>query len=65
MGHKESAMEEASHETIRLEGAYDHLATKAVLADLKADFIKLMVGMLVVGMAAAIAATASVVRTLG
>ena len=39
--------------------------TKADLANLKADLIKWMVGTLVVGIAAAVAATAAVVRALG
>ena len=51
-------MEEVSECVSRFEGDYDHLATKA-------DLIKWMVGTLVVGMAAAVAATAAVVRALG
>ena len=30
----------------RLEGAYEHLATKADLADLKVDLIKWMIGLM-------------------
>ena len=37
----------------RLEGAYDHLATKADVAELKADLIKWMVGLMVASVAAA------------
>ena len=44
----------------RLEGAYEHLATKSDLANLKADLIKWMVGTLVVG----IVATATIVRAI-
>ena len=51
----------------RLEGAYQHLATKSDIANLdvkmanhKADLIKWMVGTLVVG----IVATATIVRTI-
>ncbi len=51
----------------RLEGAYEHLATKSDIANLdvkiatlKADLIKWMVGTLLVG----IVATATIVRTI-
>ena len=51
----------------RLEGAYEHLATKSNIANLevkvanlKADLIKWMVGTLVVG----IVATATIVRAI-
>ena len=54
-----ATVEEISNRVSRLEGAYDHLATKADLANLKADLIKWMVGTLVEGMAAAVAATAA------
>ena len=37
----------------RLEGGYEHLATKADLANLKADLIKWWGGMIVGGMVAA------------
>lgn len=37
----------------RLEGAYDHLATKADVAELKADLIKWMVGLMVASVAVA------------
>ena len=60
-----ATVEEISNRVSRLEGAYDHLATKADLANLKADLIKWMVGTLVVGMAAAVAATTAVVRAIG
>ena len=60
-----ATVEEISNRVSRLEGAYDHLATKADLANLKADLIKWMVGTLVVGMAVAVAATAAVVKALG
>ena len=41
----------------KLEGAYEHLATKADLAELKADMIKWMVGLMLAsaGLAATIA----------
>ena len=60
-----ATVEEISNRVSRLKAAYDHLATKADLANLKADLIKWMVGTLVVGMAAAVAATTAVVRALG
>ena len=60
-----ATVEEISNRVSRLEGAYDHLATKVDLANLKADLIPWMVGTLDVGMAAAVAATSAVVRALG
>ena len=60
-----ATVEEISNRVSRLKAAYDHLATKADLANLKADLIKWMVGTLVVGMAAAVAATTAVVRAIG
>ena len=60
-----ATVEEISNRVSRLKAAYDHLATKADLANLKADLIKWMVGTLVVGMVAAVAATSAVVRALG
>ena len=49
----------------RLEGAYDHLATKADIAELKAELIKWMVSLMMVsiGVASTIAFTA--VRLFG
>ena len=38
----------------RLEGGYEHLATKADLANLKADLLKWMVGMMISSVALAV-----------
>ncbi len=47
----------------RLEGAYEHLATKADLADLKVDLIKWMIG-LMLGTAALATSIALLVQKL-
>ncbi len=49
----------------RLEGAYDHLATKADLADMKAELIKWMAGWTLGGMAAISAVVIAMLRYLG
>ena len=49
----------------RLEGAYDHLATKADLAEMKADLIKWMAGWTLGGMAAISAVVIAMLRFLG
>ncbi len=48
-----------------LEGAYQHLATKADLSDMKADLIKWMVGVMLGGMATAATLTLALIRLLG
>lgn len=49
----------------RLEGAYDHLATKADVAELKADLIKWMVGLMVASVAVATSLALFVQRLIG
>lgn len=49
----------------RLEGAYDHLATKADVAELKADLIKWMVGLMVASIAVATSLALFVQRLIG
>ena len=47
-------MATAEERLARLEGGYEHLATKADLANLKADLLKWMVGMMISSVALAV-----------
>ena len=49
----------------RLEGAYDRLATKADVAELKADLIKWMVGLMAASVAVATSLALFVQRLIG
>ncbi len=48
----------------KLEGAHEHLATKADLADLKAELIKWMVGVMIGGMATAATLSIALLKLL-
>lgn len=48
----------------RLEGGYEHLATKADLANLKADLLKWMVGMMISSVALAVTVAIFVQRLI-
>ena len=49
----------------RIEGGYEHVATKADLERMKSDLIRWTVGVMLAGLTAAVGLTAVVVRVVG
>ena len=49
----------------RIEGGYEHVATKADVEHMKSDIIRWTVGVMLAGLTAAVGLTAVVVRVVG
>ena len=49
----------------RIEGGYEHVATKADVERIKSDLIRWTVGVMLAGLTAAVGLTAVVVRVVG
>ena len=49
----------------RIEGGYEHVATKADVERMKSDLIRWTVGVMLAGLTAAVGLTAVVVRVVG
>ncbi len=58
-------MATAEERLARLEGGYEHLATKADVERMKSDIIRWTVGVMLAGLTAAVGLTAVVVRVVG